>query len=365
MAGDRARDLTFSILSDTDKLDLGEAAQDMEDLGRAAQDSGRDLDNLDQAAKGLDLDRVGADAKATARKVDSAFDAIARSTKVGAAKVDDNADSMKRSMKDVGDEAGSTAREAAASFGSSGDIGDAMQELAANAPSVLGPLGLAFGAVAGIGVGLFRTKTEALKERVQELVDAMLEAGGQLSKEAVDAEVLNLAKSGDIERLREMVDLYDVAGVKYEDLVRAKAGDAEAMDRVNEALDVEEKRRKGTTDEMDKSAAAVAVLRAQIDETASVMADAKAVTDSYNSATQESGDQVVETVETTIGAWDDLRGSMVDPITGKVTVQAPPTARLREIRRQIAAGIGVIPVSLRVQGQSPYANNANNSRYRD
>lgn len=365
MAGDRGRDLTFSILSDTDKLDLAKPAQDLDDLGRAAEDAGKGLDGLDQATRGVGLERVGTDARQTAAKVDSAFDTIARSSKTAARKVDDNTDSMKRSMRDVGDEAGSTAREAAASFGSSGDIGDALQELAANAPSVLGPLGLAFGAVAGIGVGLFRTKTEELKARVDELVDQFIEAGGRLSKEVVDAEVLNLAKSGDIKRLREMVEQYGLAGVKYEDLVRAKAGDAEAMERVNAALEVEETRRKATTDELDKSQAAVAALRNELDGTAEVMAQAEAVTRDYNSATSEVGPVAVTSAEQAQAAWDDLRGGMRNPITGKVTLRRPPPSEYSAMRDAIQRGIGVIPVRLRVTGQNPFTNNANNSRYRN
>lgn len=362
---DRGRDLKFSILSDTSKFDLGDAGNQLDDLGDATRTAGRTLDDLDRDASRVNLeDTLGGDAKRTAAKVDTAFDAIARSSRTAARKLDDDTDKIRTSVRDVGDEAGSTAREAAASFGSSGDIGDALQELAANAPAALGPLGLAFGAIAGIGVGLFRAKTEALKERVDELVDAMIDAGGRLSKEFVDSEVLKLVKDGEAARLEELVKRYKLVGVTVRDVIRARAGDEDALRRVQAALDRETRRRKASTDEMGRSEAAVAALSDGINAGAEALRLAKEATEDYRNATGDAAKTVKTSAATAKGSWDDLRANLGKPIRPRVVAQMPSASELAAIRSGIMRGIGTIPVQFRKPGQSPYTNNANNDRYR-
>lgn len=391
---DRGRDLTFSILSDADKFDLDQPARDMDRLGQSADDAGkrldrvgdqakdagralddglsedartaiRELDKLEQQARDVDLEaNLGQDAKDAARKVDSAFDTIARASKRSAADLDDDTGKMKNSLRDVGDEAGSTAREAAASFSSSGDIGDALQELAANAPSVLGPLGLAVGAAAGVGVGLWRAKMEALKESVDEMVDEMIEAGGRLSDAFIDNKVQELAKEGELKQVKALVEQYDILGVSYYDLARAKAGDAEAIDRVNAALDAESSRRKQNEDDLIRSEAAVAALRDQYDSSAEALKLAQEATEQYTNATSNSGETAKTAAQTARGAWDDLRGAMADPIRGKVLLQKPSRADYVSVRQDMLRGIGTLVIPVR-PGQSRFTNNANNSRYRE
>lgn len=360
----RGRDWTFSILSDTDKLDLDKPARELEDLGTSAKGAGADLERLDSDAKGVDLDRLGTDARDLARKVDNAFDAIARASKTGANKVDDNTDKMRASLRDVSDEAGSTAREAAASFSSSGDIGDALQELAANAPAVLGPLGLALGAAAAAGFGLWRSEMEKLNEDVQEMVDEMLEAGGRLSEQFIDNKVLELAKEGELDSLQALIDQYDILGVTYRDLARAKAGDAEAIDRVTDALDKESARRKTSEDDMIRSEAAVAALRDQYDDSARALELAQAATERYTAATAVSGDTAKTAAATAKGSWDELRGAMSDPIRAKVLLQKPSAADFVAVRQSMLRGLGTIVVPVKA-GTPRTKNTADNSRYRE
>lgn len=393
MASGRGRDLTFSLLSDASKFDTSKAAAQLEDLGDSAKGAGDDLDalateartaagrvetelsdmgreaarrleTLNRDARDVNLeDTLGRDAKATAGKVDDAFDAIARSAKAGSRKVDTETRDMRGSLKDVSDEAGQTSREMAASFGSSGDIGDALQELAANAPAALGPLGLAFGAVAGIGVGLFRARTEALKERVDELVDAMIDAGGRLSKEFVDSEVLKLVKDGEAGRLEELVKRYKLVGVTVRDVVRARAGDEEALKRVQAALATETRRRKSSTDEMGRSEAAVAALSDGITQGADALRLAKEATEDYQNATGDAAKTAKGAAKTAKGAWDDLRANLGRPIRPRVIADLPSASELAAVRSGIMRGIGTIVVPVK-PGQSRFANTADNSRYR-
>jgi hypothetical protein len=334
----RARDLTFSIVSETDRFDTERPSRDLEDLARTARDTG---DEFDQAA----------------RDADDAMDALARSTRVAAGKVDDDSDRMKRSLRDVGDEAGSTAREAAASFSSSGDIGDALQEVAANAPATLGPLGLAFGAVAGIGVGLFRAEADKLKERVDTLVDEFIEAGGRLSKEFIDGEVLQLVKDGEAARLEELVDRYDLAGITYRDMVRARAGEEAAIDRITAALDAESGRRKTSEADMTRSEAAVAALRDGIGAGEEATRLAKLAMEEYQDATEVGTAKAGED-------WNTLRLNMERGITAPVKVNAPSAAQLNAIRLGIVRGIGPVSVTAKVTPQVASTNIFYPGRYR-
>lgn len=364
----RGRDLTFSLLSDTDKFDLGRAADDLDDLGRSAGDAGRDLADL---TRRTDLEgTLGRDARQTARKVDDAFDTIARASSRARRDLGDDTRRMTGHLDDVGDEARSTAREAAASFSSGGDIGDAFQELAANAGQTFGPIGDALGAVAGIGIGLFLAETEKMKERVDELVTEMIESGGRLSEEFIGTKLQEMATEGDLKRLKELAEASDIAGVNFQDLARAKAGDTEAQKRLNDALDEAEGKFAALNDEAgninstnELMRARIEVLRNEFRDEAEAMGLAEEAARDYATTTAATTDQVAAHVATAGGAWDDLRGNMQRGIAAKVTLKTPTAAELSRLRNDMTAGLGTIVIPVK-PGQSPYANTAANSRYR-
>lgn len=325
--------------------DLDDVSRGLDDVSRTADDARLGLDDVDQAARNVDLEQLGDEARTAARDVDQGFDAMGRSAATGSRKIKGESSEMRQSLRGVGEEAGSTAREAAASFGSSGDIGDALQEVAANAPATLGPLGLAFGAVAGVGVGLFRAKTEALKERVGELVDDMIAAGGRLSKEFINSQIGEMAKSGELQRLRDLVEASEIAGVSFRDLARAKAGEQEAIERVNTALDEAAPMYAAMTDEAgnyngvnDLMRARIKVLRGELGEGSEALKLAKEATNDYGEATGAAGDSLDQAKE----AARRLRESLRDPLVANVTVNAPSSAQLDAIRRGIVRGIGPI-----------------------
>lgn len=355
------RDVEFRILTKLEDAELRRAAEGFDDLTTASDDASRSLQDTGRQADTLELDQLGDDAREAAREVDAGFDAMARSADTGARKIDREADGMRRSLRDVGDEAGDTAREAAASFGSTGDIGDALQEVAANAPATLGPLGLAFGSVAAIGVGLFRTQTEKLKERVSELTEEMIAGAGRLSAAFIDAQLQQLASAGELDGIKETIRLYDIAGVTYRDVARAKAGEQESIDRVTAALAAETSRRKTSADEMGKSEAAVAAIAALFDDSARATDLAREASGAYADATVIDQERAQEIIEGTRDDWDTLRGSMVDPITGKVRVDKPSSRELANIRLQMQQGIGPIVVDVYAR---PKYDQSTFSRYR-
>lgn len=388
---DRGRDLKIGVLSDASRFDLSDPADQLEDVGRRAEDMGhkvdestdelkrlaaqgkdaqRELDRLSQANRDNDFDRLGTDAHQAGRKVERAFDGIDDAARRSRRKVDDSTDGMKTSLRDVGDEAGSTAREAAASFSGSGDIGDALQELAANAPSVLGPLGLAFGTVAGIGVGLFRAQAEKIKEQVKTLVDQMIEDGGRLSRETINNRLQELAGEGELARLKEMAEALDLAGVSYSLLANAKAGDEEALRSLNTALDENAERYAALNDEAGNVSGVNELMRSRIRQVRNEFAEQNQTVDltreaisNYRDATVSTRKTVVQQVDGISGAFDDLRSSTAKPIAQRVRLDRPSDSAIAEWRRNLAQQIGTLVVPVQ-PGQTRTSNTSDNSRYR-
>lgn len=254
---DRGRDLKISVLSDADRFDLSDPADQLERLGDNAKDAGRDLDKttdelrrlalqgqdaqreldrLNAEAKGNDIDALGKDAKDTATKVDSAFERIAASSKSNLRKVDDDLDRAGKGMDDFKDEAQSTAREAGASFsGSFDDVADTIQEVAANAFAGFGPLGAAAGLAAAAGMGYVISKVQESRERVKELTGAFLDLRKQGIDPAADS-AAHLADELDAAQLSQFKRDADELGLSYEVLKAAFDGNAEAIETARNAI---------------------------------------------------------------------------------------------------------------------------------
>lgn len=166
--------------------DLDKAATGLDSLDSAGRDAATTLDKVDTAVRGVDLDKLATEAKTAATKVHNAFDTMSKS---GLGKVDDEARKSKRALDEMGDEAKSTGKEAAASFGGVEDALDGVQELAANAFAGFGTAGVIAGGLVAGAIGLLSTglqeaadKANAAKDRIISLSDAINDAGGNLSK---------------------------------------------------------------------------------------------------------------------------------------------------------------------------------------
>jgi methyl-accepting chemotaxis protein len=124
---------------------LGDVADSLDDL---AKDGSKSTDKLERSfddtrKETAKVERGFKDLADTAkRESNTAGDAIGRNVKRGT-------DDAQDGIKEIGNEAASTAKESAASFdGSAASIGDAFQEVAANAFSSFGPAGLIAGVAA-------------------------------------------------------------------------------------------------------------------------------------------------------------------------------------------------------------------------
>lgn len=248
MAGDRGRDLKVGIVVDASEAEKGlrDAAEGFADVADAGADAARAVDKVQDAARGNDLKRAGADAKdaakdvdrfgdqakATAVKVDNAYEAIARSSKARLGQgTKDAAREAEQGLGEFKDEANSTAREAAASFdGSAESIVDAFQETAANAFAGFGPAGAAAGLLAAAGLGSAMSalqgiadEVNAAKEKVNDLASAMIDAGGSLDAETVTERIR--AWADEIVDTRSWFEVWQESARDNFDVVRDAAKD--------------------------------------------------------------------------------------------------------------------------------------------
>lgn len=249
---DRGRDFKFSILSDTDRFELDKPADALNKLGVEALETARDLDKLYDAAHSGDLDKVGTDAKDaaddvdklgteakdTANKVDSAFEKIAASSRSNLRKVDDDAGKAKKGLNDFKDEAHQSGREAAASFsGGFDDIGDFIQETAANAFAGFGKIGGAAGLAAAVGIGFVMNSINEANEKIKELRQNWQSIFENADTTALDKRtqaIKDIESAGvNLETLKRNLA---AAGVSVNDYISAYVNGGPTLDRVNKAL---------------------------------------------------------------------------------------------------------------------------------
>lgn len=242
-------DLTFSIASDTTAFDNGirrGVIEPIEDADKAIEDLARD------GSRGIEkLEDSMSDARRdTERFEDSIKDVRDQLTRVGRAGKDAGDDvkgGMRRGedgVREFRDEANSTAKEAAASFdGSAESIGDAFQEVTANAFAGFGPAGAVAGTAAAIGIGAaiagfekVEEERKASEERISKWADAFIEAGSRaVTAGQIVAESLDIMT--DPERYDEATKSAELWGVSIDTAVAALAGSPSALREVDSAID--------------------------------------------------------------------------------------------------------------------------------
>jgi hypothetical protein len=216
------------------------AGNSLEDIGKEARQAGDKIENSIESA----VRDTSQEAEKLERKFRDAFDEVkSQSKKAG----DDIGDNVKRGTKDAegglkefGDEANSTARESAASFdGSADSIVDAFQETAANAFAGFGPAAALAGLAMAAGIGAlwtsFTENAEAAEQRVQDMYDDMRESGAAfLSEEFISEAISDIIKGvdGAATSLEDVKDQSERTGVSVATLLRAWAGDQEAVNEV-------------------------------------------------------------------------------------------------------------------------------------
>lgn len=201
-----------------------ELSGEMEDAGR---DSERSLERVERSFRDLST--------SARRESSQAGDSIGRNVEQGS-------DRAREGVREIGEESASTAREAAASFdGSATSIGDAFQEVAANAFAGFGPAGMLAGVAAAAGIGVVFAKieegaedTEEFKQSVAELAAEFIEAGG-VGSTSIDYLVDRIkALATETEdgkaSLADMADIADESGSSFKDLADAYAGSSDDLD---------------------------------------------------------------------------------------------------------------------------------------
>jgi hypothetical protein len=351
---DKARDLQFRVLSDLSKLDLDAGAKQFDELGDASR---RALDEVDDSTDtaARSLRDLADDSRDPARKVKRAFDDIGDSSKQTFRRdVDDDLHKAGQSFDEFKDEAKANVSEVASSF--RGDLAssiDLVQGTLGGLAGSLGGIGGVVAAAAGAaGVGLIAKAFETAQQKAEELREATTQWTQALidgTAESLIQQNLNTAATEDGGKaLRDWTKRAEEAGIVTEDYVRAMAGDAEARDRILPLLQRQDatltalsRTTKGLTEDQLRQSIAIG--------------DALDPLNAANTAIREGTKNA-----------NALREATNRPFTVQLLtkIQRPSAKELDAIREDVRNRIGVIPVQLRVEGQSKYANTSNNSRYR-
>lgn len=250
-------------------------------------------DALDDVADALD--DVVRDGDKAERDLERSFRDIARAASDSGDKIgkgfDDGLDKAKRGMNDLKSESSSTAREAAASFdGSAESIGDAIQEVTANAFGGFGPAGEIAGLAAAAGIGLAIAAFEGVDEAAEiseenaaEWADAYVAAGSRILSSAQLVE-RSRAIIADPEQYKAAKKNAEDWGVSESAAILAMAGNKDAINEVRSSLEAQRKARSQLTQEDIRAYAATAEGR---DEIAKLEAQLRDGTSSFEKMTGE------------------------------------------------------------------------------
>lgn len=213
---------------------------------RQAQSQVKDLSKeLDKVSDSLD--DVAKDSKDAANDMERSFrDMVQDAKKVekGVGDIDGGFKKASAGMDDFKSEANQTAKESAASFdGSAESIGDAFQEVAANAFAGFGPAGAVAGIAAAAGIGVvikafedIGLAQEANEQEIADWADAYIEAGSNvLSASQIIAGAQDIIT--DPEKWRAAQDNAKLWGVTVETAVLAAAGNEPSLRAVERALE--------------------------------------------------------------------------------------------------------------------------------
>ncbi|WP_433586365.1 hypothetical protein [Microbacterium hydrocarbonoxydans] len=224
-----ARDFVKETKNVEDALD--DVADTLDDVTR---DTKRGADQAERAID--DLADTFRDAQKRAKDLGDAGDRAGDDVRKGMKRAEDGVEEFK-------DEANSTAREAAASFdGSAESIGDALQEVAANAFGGFGPAGAVAGIAAAAGIGLavagFEQVQEAQEEseaRAAEWAQAFAEAGAKIVTSATStAKALDIIT--DPEQFKKAEENAKDWGTSTAVAIAAMSGETWALEAAQEAL---------------------------------------------------------------------------------------------------------------------------------
>lgn len=232
-----ALDDVAGALDDLARTDATGVEDDLQGIGRAADQAGQDVarlgEDLDQAGKatGLqraeaDLKELGAQADATGEKIErsfsEAFDKVKAEGRTATQRVKhdlkDAGDTGSATMREFKDEAKQNVAESLSSFTGSAESGiDAIQSTFGGLAASLGPAGIIGVSVAAAGIGLARGMFAKSKEAAQEVAQAVADLTGQL----IDLGSLSLGSEQVNDRLKSWASTAEDGKVKLNELRKA------------------------------------------------------------------------------------------------------------------------------------------------
>lgn len=219
MARNDGRDITLSLVTDLSRFDPDRAADDLEDLDRAA----------DRASDSLE------DAGDRAERAGRGFRAAGDGARRAADETDDSMDEIRETSRGA-------ANEIASGFdGSFDSVVGGLQGMVSEFGLALSPAAMAGFMAGAAAIGAVWARVSASMEKTQERVDGLTErmralhdSGGALSTEDLRGFIDGLEDSS-AEILR-MKDDADALGVAMDTVARARYGDAEAIAEVTRAI---------------------------------------------------------------------------------------------------------------------------------
>ncbi|AOY71027.1 hypothetical protein ARZXY2_1474 [Arthrobacter sp. ZXY-2] len=253
-----ARPIEIPIAIDADGVDKGAAKvsdafekveDNLKDVAKAGDKAGKDVaDSMDDAAKKIDRDLTKAlkDVESEARNSGKGIgDGVKRGT-----------DKASEGFSEMKDEAASTAKESAASFGSIEDSADALQEILANAAAGFGPMGAAVGIALAIGVGLLTSSLQESADKINENKEKMLDLAQTLKDKGGDFDMGDAIQAMDdygfsiqdtkewweffqqdaVSGFEELRNRAEAAGISIGDAFRGQFGELEDAKKVSEQL---------------------------------------------------------------------------------------------------------------------------------
>lgn len=220
----------------------GKVVSGLKDSARAAETLGKEGDkagdklvaSLKDAQKATD--RTGDDYKTLGRVIDRESKEAGRNFGQNIKRGTDEAED---GLREMGDETQSTAKEFAASFdGSISSVGDAIQELAANAFVGFGPAGVVAGIAAAVGIGALFTAIQAgaeeSEQRVQGMYEDMIASGDNFISRDALAQAVQAIQENTAKYALAQQDAADT-GVALSTVLLAQAGDTASLSAVEEA----------------------------------------------------------------------------------------------------------------------------------
>jgi BMFP domain-containing protein YqiC len=244
------RPIDFKFTADVVRLlnGLDKAELSVEDLEQAFVEASNSSEDLEKK-----INRATKEAERDVEKLERAVRDIPKAT-------DDMADEAVKDFSRVGEEAKETGREAGQNFSqslgeglSSGDTSEVVQEVLGEAVgNMSGPVSAAVGVLAGGALLIFNKvreeweKTqEAIKSQTASMWGTILgdiegkvgESFARINKQTVITEELDRLWNEDPEGMLKLVDASEELGVSARDVVRARAGDEEALKKVKAQVD--------------------------------------------------------------------------------------------------------------------------------